>query len=154
MDRMLITEDGATKLEAELKKLKVKDRPEIIKSIATAREQGDLSENAEYHSAREKQGFIEGRIIELEDMLARAEIVKINSDSDVIRFGATVIIMDEEDIEQKFQITSQYEALLEANKISVAAPIAKELVGKKIGDIIEVNTPNGSHNYKIVDMHY
>lgn len=155
-DKFPITLKGYTKLAEELKQLKTIDRPSISNAISEARELGDLSENAEYHAAREKQSFIEGRIIELEDKVARAEIIDVSSLSgSIVRFGATVKIIDEDtEIEKVYQITGEYEADLEQGLISIASPLARALIGKNEGDSIEVNTPNGTKAYEILSVQY
>lgn len=151
-----ITKKGLEKLEQEIKYLKHVERPNIIQAIATAREFGDLSENAEYHAARERQSFVEGRIIELEDKLARAEVIDIAKLSGKnVKFGATVTLIDDEtDEELVYQIVGEYEADLAKKRISIMSPIAKALIGKTIGDIVEVVTPKGAKSYEIIDVEY
>ncbi len=143
-------------MEAELKTLKHEERPNVIKAIAEAREHGDLSENAEYHAAREKQSFIEGRIKELEAVIAHAEVTdpkELTGDS--IKFGATLELVDEEtDEEVTYQIVGEYEANLEEGRISNTAPIARALFGKSAGDSVEVTTPKGSRYYEILSVKY
>ena len=156
MDTFPITQDGHNTMIEELKKLKNIERPNIIKAISDAREHGDLKENAEYHSAKEKQSFIEGRIIDLEDKIARSTIVdpKIINDTK-IRFGATVTIIDEDTDETKrYQIISEYEADISQGKISLISPIAKQLLGKEEGDTIEVKVPQGDKYYLIEKIEY
>ncbi len=151
-----ITAEGMKKLEEELKKLKYKDRPAVIDDIAEARAHGDLSENAEYHAAREKQSFLEGRIVELEDKQARAEVIDVSKLSGkTVRFGATVELMDD-DTEEKmnYQIVGEYEADINKGLISIASPIAKALIGKAEGDLAEVNTPGGEKGYEILKVEY
>lgn len=156
MDKMPITRNGLARMEEELRNLKSVERPAVIKAIAEARAHGDLSENAEYNAAREKQSFIEGRILELEDKVSRAEVIEFTEfSSDSVRFGATVEVMDEEtDEEATYQIVSEYEADLENGLISISAPIARALIGKKVGDTIEVHTPKGSRYYEILSIQY
>lgn len=156
MDRIPMTAVGHTQLEEELKNLKSVERPNVIAAIAEAREHGDLSENAEYHAAREKQGFIEGRIKELEAVISVAEVIDPTSLSgDVVRFGATVMVADEDtDEETTYQIVGQHEADLEGGKISVSSPLARGLIGKTLGDSVEVRTPGGSRSYEIVEVDY
>ena len=156
MDTFPITQDGHNTMIEELKKLKNIERPNIIKAISDAREHGDLKENAEYHAAKEKQSFIEGRIIDLEDKIARSTIVdpKIINDTK-IRFGATVTIIDEDTDETKrYQIISEYEADISQGKISLISPIAKQLLGKEEGDTIEVKVPQGDKYYLIEKIEY
>ena len=155
MEKVPITDSGFNKLDAELKKLKSSDRPSIIKAIAEAREHGDLSENAEYHAAREKQSFIEGRIKELESLISRSEIIKVSNMSGPIKFGATVEIIDEEtEISKKYQIVGEAEADLENNLLNIKSPLAKSLIGKEEGDSVEVSTPGGKKGYEIVSIKY
>ena len=156
MDKYPITAPGYARMEAELKHMKSVERPAVIQAIAEARAHGDLSENAEYAAAREKQGFIEGRILELEAMVSRAEVIDVASlKSDSVKFGATVKLVDEEtDDEVTYQIVGDYEADLKAGKISVSAPIARALIGKKKGDSIEVATPKGTRYYEILSVKY
>lgn len=156
MNKFPITQKGVEKLEAELKRLKYEERPAVILDISTAREFGDLSENAEYHAAREKQSFIEGRILELEDKLARAEVIDLSKVSgDTIKFGATVKVLDEDTEEEAtYIIVGEYEADITKNLISTASPISKALIGKKVGDVIEVKTPKGGKGYEILEIKY
>jgi transcription elongation factor GreA len=147
-----ITAVGLAKLEEELKYLRVEERPAIIRAIAEARAHGDLSENAEYHSAREKQSFIEGRIAELESIIPSSEVIDVSKLSgDQVRFGAKVTVVDEETDEEKtYRIVGQYEADMKTNSISLTSPLAKALMGKKVGNSVEVPTPGGSRAYEIV----
>ncbi len=156
MNKFPITKPGYKKLEDELRHLKQHERPEIIQAIATARDQGDLSENAEYHAAREKQGFIEGRISELEDKLSRAEIIDVSEiSSDAVVFGATVSVMNEDTEEKKIlTIVGEYEADISRGLISTASPLGNALIGKRVGDIIEVVTPKGEVAYEILKIEY
>jgi transcription elongation factor GreA len=156
MSKFPITSEGYSKLEEELKHLKYTERPAISKLIAEAREFGDLSENAEYHAAREKQSFNEGRILELEDKMARADIIDISKISgDKITFGAIVKILDDESEEEfTYQIVGEYEADISKGLISVSSPIAKALIGKKTNDFIEVKTPKGIKVYQILSFRY
>ena len=156
MERFPITNNGFEKLELELKNLKTIERPSVIKSIAEAREHGDLSENAEYHAAKEKQSFIEGRIADLENKISIAEVIKTEKlSSDKIIFGATVTIAD---IENKkkivYQIVGTEEAEVENGKISISSPLAKALLGKKIDDTVEVYSPGGSKEYEIEKIEF
>ena len=151
-----ITTEGYTRIKAELKNLKETERPAVIKAIAAAREHGDLKENAEYHAAREKQSFIEGRINDLEDKIARAQIVDIAQINDSkILFGATVTLCDLDTDKQKtYKIVSEYEADLALGLISLTSPIAKGLIGKEEGEGVEINTPNGIKEYEIIKVEY
>ena len=150
-----MTRGGFTALDEELKQLKSVERPAIIRAIAEAREHGDLSENAEYHSAREKQSFIEGRIKELEGSLSLAEVIDPSKLSGAIKFGATVTIVDEDSDEEKtYQIVGETEADIEAGKLNIRSPIARALIGKDEGDSVEVKTPGGQRSYEIVAIRY
>ena len=156
MSNFPITKKGHDKLVQEIKTLKHVDRPAIIEAIAEAREFGDLSENAEYHAAREKQSMIEGRILDLEDKVARSDIIDISKLSgDSIKFGATVNLIDEDtEDEVSYIIVGEYEADISKKRISIASPIAKALIGKKIQDFVEVVTPRGSKSYEVIDVKY
>ena len=146
-----MTMEGFLRLEAELKHLKTNERPAVIRAIAEARDHGDLSENAEYHSARERQSFIEGRVAELEDKIARAEVIDVSKLSGKeIKFGATVTLLDEDtDEKASYQIVGQDEADIAARRLSITSPLARALIGKHVGDAIEVTTPGGSKSYEI-----
>jgi transcription elongation factor GreA len=152
------TKDGYQALQDELHRLKQVDRPKVIQEIAEARSHGDLSENAEYHAARERQGFIEGRIAELEGNLSRANIIDFSGDSAAnsqVRFGAFVTVQDEATGDKKtFRVVGDLEADIQKNKISVSSPIARALLGKKIDDMIEVHAPKGSVEYVITEIRY
>ncbi|MAQ38295.1 MAG: transcription elongation factor GreA [Thioclava sp.] len=153
MDKQPMTRAGFDALNTELKKLKSEERPAIIAAIAEARELGDLSENAEYHSAREKQGFIEGRIKELEGLLGRAEVIDPSKMSGTVKFGATVTIVDEDTDEEKtYQIVGEPEADLEKGKLNMKSPLARALIGKDEGDSVEVRTPGGDKAYEILKI--
>ena len=155
MEKIPITDTGFNKLDNELKKLKSEERPKVIKAISEAREHGDLSENAEYHAAREKQSFIEGRIKELESLISRAEIINISNMSGSIKFGATVEIIDEEtEITTTYQIVGEAEADLENNLLNIKSPLAKSLIGKEEGDSVEVSTPGGKKSYEVISIKY
>ncbi len=150
-----MTKTGHSAVETELKHLKSIERPAIIKAIAEAREHGDLSENAEYHSAREKHSFIEGRIKDLESILSLAEVIDPASMSGAIKFGATVTIVDEETDEEKtWQIVGEHEANIENNLLNIRSPIARALIGKEEGDSVEVRTPGGQKSYEVVSISY
>ncbi len=150
-DKFPMTKDGLKKLRDELEHLKITERPDVIKAISEAREHGDLSENAEYHAAREKQSFIEGRISELENKILRAEVIDTsNLDNSEVVFGATVEVTDINN-EKKFtyRIVGTDEADIEKNLISISAPLCKAMMNKKVNDVIEVNTPSGNKEYII-----
>ena len=156
MDKIPITADGASRLHEELKTLKGVERPAVIKAIAAAREHGDLSENAEYHAAREHQSFIEGRILELEDQFSRIEVIDVKAlKGKEIKFGATVTVADEDTDEEKtYQIVGEYEADIEAGKLNMKSPLSRALIGKEEGDSVEVRTPGGVRSYEILSVSY
>ena len=156
MDKFPLTKEGFTALEQELKNLKGVERPNIIAAIAEARSHGDLSENAEYSAAKEKQSFIEGRIQELEAVISRAQVIgpSLNK-GDIVRFGAVVLVVDEDtDKESKYQIVGDYEADIEKNKISLSSPLAKALIGKEVGDVAEYTAPGGKKSFEILEVIY
>jgi len=154
MNRIPMTGEGYNRLQDELKRLKSIDRPAIIKAIAEARTHGDLSENAEYHAARERQSFIEGRVMELEDKISRAEVIDVSKLSgSLVKFGATVTLADEEtDEEQTFRIVGEDEADIKQGRLSVTSPLARALIGKSKGDSVEVSTPRGAKSYEVVTV--
>ncbi|MBK7114618.1 MAG: transcription elongation factor GreA [Proteobacteria bacterium] len=155
--RFPITLRGAEALRVELRKLKSEDRPNVIKAIAEARAHGDLSENAEYHAAREQQGFIEGRIQELEGKLGNAEIIDVTSmePTGKVIFGSTIDLEDEDNgAKVTYQIVGEDEADIKAGRISVGSPIARALVGKSQGDAVQVSTPGGQRSYEIIAVRY
>ena len=155
MERVPITPAGRARLDAELKKLKSEERPSIIRAIAEAREHGDLSENAEYHAAKERQSFIEGRIKELEGILARAEVIDPTTLSGPIKFGATVTLIDEDTEEEKhLQIVGEPEADVDSGRLNLNAPLARALIGKEPGDSVEVRTPGGERSYEVLSVEY
>ena len=156
MDKFPITYQGFEKLEIELKSLKSVERPSVIKAIAEAREHGDLSENAEYHAAKEKQSFIEGRIADLENKISRAEIINTKKlKSDRIIFGATVTLGEMDSNKNIiYQIVGTEETDVENGKISISSPLAKALLGKKIDDTVEVYSPGGSKEYEIENIQF
>ena len=156
MNKVPMTMDGFLRLEAELKHLKSIERPAVIRAIAEARDHGDLSENAEYHAARERQSFIEGRVAELEDKIARAEVIDVKKLSGKqVTFGATVTIADEDtDEELTYQIVGQDEADIAEGRLSIGAPLARALIGKSVGDSAEVMTPGGAKSYEIVRVRF
>jgi transcription elongation factor GreA len=155
MDKIPLTRAGFDKLDSELKHLKTVERPAIIRAISEAREHGDLSENAEYHSAKEKQSFIEGRIKELEGAISLAEVIDPKKLSGAIKFGATVTLVDEDTDEEKtYQIVGEYEASIEKGLLNVKSPIARALIGKEEGDSVEVRTPGGDKSYEVLKVEY
>lgn len=156
MERIPMTNEGHVALQEELKTLKSVERPNIIAAIAEARAHGDLSENAEYHAAKEKQSFIEGRISEIDDKLARADVIDINAfDDERIRFGATVSIIDVDTEEQHtYKIVGEDEASIKDGKISISSPLARALIGKEVGDEAEVAAPAGAKAYEIEKVEY
>lgn len=156
MEKIPMTAAGQKALEDELRVLKSQERPAVIRAIAEAREHGDLSENAEYHAARERQSFIEGRISELEDILSRIDVIDVSKiTGSTIRFGATVTLADEDtDIEVTYQIVGAHEANLEQGRISIHSPLARALIGKNVGDTAEVAAPGGSRSYEVVDVKF
>lgn len=156
MEKFPITPQGFLQLEAELKNLKSVERPAIIAAISEARAHGDLSENAEYSAAKEKQSFIEGRIAECEARISRADVIDIRSLSpDTIKFGATVKLADEDTgDESTYQIVGEYEADIKKNQISITAPMSRALIGKKLGDSVEVKTPKGAKSYEVLKIEY
>ena len=155
MEKIPLTRAGHDALSEELKTLKSVERPAVIRAIAEAREHGDLSENAEYHAAREKQGFIEGRVKELEAILARADVIDTSRLSGAVKFGARVTVIDEDTEEEKtFQIVGEPEADIERGLLNVKSPLARALIGKEEGDEVEVRTPGGDRAYEIVRIDY
>ena len=151
-----MTAEGYTKLQDELKKLTSEDRPKIIEAIAEARSHGDLSENAEYQYAKEQQSLIEGRIIDLESAISKAEVIDVKSvEGDDIKFGATVEIEDDESgVKQQYQIVGEYESDIENKKLSITSPLARGLIGKTEEDNVEINSPKGLKSYTILSVKY
>jgi transcription elongation factor GreA len=149
-----MTVGGFGRMQEELRRLKSIDRPAVIRAIAEAREHGDLSENAEYHAARERQSFIEGRVLELEDKIARAEVIDVSKLSgSAVKFGATVVLSDEEtDEETKYQIVGEDEADIKQGLLSVTSPLGRALIGKQVNESVEVTTPRGAKSYEIVKV--
>jgi transcription elongation factor GreA len=147
-----MTAEGHAALDAELKRLKTDERPSVIGAISEARSHGDLSENAEYHAAKERQSYIEGRIAELEDKLARAQVIDVSKLSGTnVKFGATVTVIDEDtDHKAAYKIVGEDEADVKLGKISITSPIARAMIGKEEGDVVEVAAPGGSKSYEIV----
>jgi transcription elongation factor GreA len=155
MEKIPLTRAGYDKLDAELRHLKSVERPEIIAAIAEARAHGDLSENAEYHSAKEKQSFIEGRIKELEGVISLAEVIDTSKLSGPIKFGAVVRLVDADtDEERTYQIVGEYEADIENGRLNVRSPLARSLIGKTVGDSVEVRTPGGERSYEVLSVSY
>ena len=155
MDKIPLTRAGHAALNDELKKLKSEERPAVIRAIAEAREHGDLSENAEYHAAREKQSFIEGRVKELEGILSLADVIDPATLTGSVKFGATVQIVDEDTDEEKtYQIVGEPEADIENGKLNLKSPLARALIGKDEGDSVEVRTPGGEKGYEILKIDY
>jgi transcription elongation factor GreA len=155
MEKIPLTRAGYQKLDAELKHLKTVERPAIIRAISEAREHGDLSENAEYHSAKEKQSFIEGRVKELEGVISLADVIDPTKMKGAVKFGATVKLVDEDtDGEKTYQIVGEYEADIEKGLLNIKSPLARALIGKDEGDSVEVRTPGGDKSYEILSIAY
>jgi transcription elongation factor GreA len=155
MEKIPMTRAGHAALDDELRQLKSVERPAVIRAIAEAREHGDLSENAEYHAAREKQSFIEGRIKELEAVLSLAEVIDPAKLSGAIKFGATVTLVDDETEEQKtYQIVGETEADIERGLLNIRSPLARALIGKDEGDSVDVKTPGGQRSYEVVSVRF
>jgi len=154
MEKVPMTMEGFTLLESELQRLKVVERPRIIQAISEARAHGDLSENAEYHAAKEQQGYNEAKVAELEDKLSRADVIDVSKlGGDSVKFGATVQLVDEDTDEKvTYKIVGEYEADVKKAKISITSPIARALIGKKKGDSVEVATPKGARAYEILKV--
>ena len=155
-DNVPMTATGLTRLEEELKHLKSAARPEAIRAIAQAREHGDLSENAEYHAARERQSFIEGRVLELEDKIARSVVIDVSSLSgDSVKFGAKVTVVDEDTDEKlTYQLVGEMEADVKQGRLAITAPLARALIGKQVGDSVDVSTPKGEKVYEILKIKF
>jgi transcription elongation factor GreA len=156
MEKVPMTIEGFTALEAELQRLKAVERPRIIQAISEARSHGDLSENAEYHAAKEAQGLNEAKVADLEDKLSRADVIDIAKLSgDTVKFGATVKLVDEDTEEEvNYKIVGEYEAEVRKGKISITSPIARALIGKRKGESVEVSTPKGARAYEILKVSY
>ena len=154
MDKVPMTAGGFAALEVELKQRQQVERPRIIQAIAEARALGDLSENAEYHAAKEAQSLNEGRIMELESLIGRADIIDVSKlGGDTIKFGATVKLIDDDTEEEKlYQIVGEPESDVKSGKVSIGSPIARALIGKKVGDSVQVNTPGGGKSYEVVSV--
>jgi len=151
-----MTAGGYTALDEELKRLKTLERPSVIAAISEARAHGDLSENAEYHAAKERQGWIEGRIAEIEDKIARAQIIDVSRLSgSQVKFGATVTVVDEDtEDEGRYQIVGEHEADVKAGRISLSSPLSRAMIGKEVGEVVEVNTPGGVKAYEILKVEW
>ncbi len=156
MEKMPMTAEGLAQLQKERERLMTVERPEVVRAIGAAREHGDLSENAEYHAARERQSFIEGRLAEIEDIISRAEVIDPSKlTGSTVRFGARVNLVDEETEEENtFQIVGSHEADVSKGRISVTSPLARALIGKQKGDIVEVNAPSGPRSYEILGVRF
>ena len=151
-----MTVEGFASLDEELKRLKTVERPEVIAAISEARSHGDLSENAEYHAAKDRQGWIEGRIAEIEDRLARAQVIDVTKLSgSQVKFGATVTVVDEDTEEEgRYQIVGEHEADVKGGRISLSSPLARAMIGKEVSDVVEVNTPGGVKAYEILKIEW
>ena len=156
MEKVPMTAEGYQALDEELKRLKTVERPSVIAAIGEARSHGDLSENAEYHAAKERQGWIEGQIAEIEDRMARAQVIDVSKLSgSQVKFGATVSLLDEDtEQESRYQIVGDHEADVKAGKISISSPIARAIIGKENGDVVEVSTPAGVKAYEITKVEW
>src|SRR5580658_7665286 len=156
MEKVPMTGEGYAVLDEELKRLKTQERPSVIGQIAEARLHGDLSEDAEYHAAKDRQGWIEGRIAEIEDKIARAQVIDVSKLSGAqVKFGATVSVVDEDTEEPaSYKIVGEHEADVRLGKVSIASPIARAMIGKEIGDVVEVNTPGGVKAYEITKVEW
>jgi transcription elongation factor GreA len=156
MEKVPMTGEGYQALDDELKRLKSIERPSVIAAISEARAHGDLSENAEYHAAKERQGWIEGRIAEIEDKMARAQVIDVSKLSGAqVKFGATVSVVDEDTEESaRYQIVGEHEADVKQGRISVTSPLARGMIGKEVGDVVEINTPGGVKAYEILKLEW
>ena len=155
-ERFPMSADGLNRLQDELRQLKTEERPAIIRAIAEAREHGDLSENAEYHAARERQSFVEGRVMELEDKISRAEVIDVSKlSADTVKFGATVTMVDEDTEEEvTYQLVGDVEADVKQGRLAISAPLARALIGKEVGDSVELSTPAAEKSYEILTIKY
>jgi transcription elongation factor GreA len=156
MDKVPMTAEGYHALDEELKRLKTVERPAVIAAIGEARAHGDLSENAEYHAAKDRQGWIEGQIAEIEDKMARAQVIDVSKLSGAqVKFGATVSVIDEDTEEKaRYQIVGEHEADVKKGRVSITSPIARAMIGKESGETVEVNTPNGVKAYEITKVEW
>ena len=151
-----MTGEGYAALDEELKRLKTQERPAVIAAIGEARAHGDLSENAEYHTAKDRQGWIEGRIAEIEDKIARAQVIDVSKlNGSHIKFGATVTVVDEDTEEEgRYQVVGEHEADVKSGKISLSSPLSRAMMGKEVGEVVEVNTPGGIKAYEILKVEW
>ena len=151
-----MTGEGYASLDEELKRLKTQERPAVVAAISEARAHGDLSENAEYHAAKDRQGWIEGRIAEIEDKIARAQVIDVSKlTGSQIKFGATVTVVDEDTEEEgRYQVVGEHEADIKSGKISLSSPLSRAMIGKEVGDVVEVNTPGGVKAYEILKVEW
>ena len=149
-----MTDAGYRALDEELKRLKSQERPAVISAISEARSHGDLSENAEYHAAKERQGWIEGRIAEIEDKISRAQVIDVTRLSGgQVKFGATITVVDEDTEEEaRYQIVGEHEADVKSGRISLTSPLSRAVMGKEVGDVVEVNTPGGVKSYELLKV--
>jgi transcription elongation factor GreA len=156
MEKVPMTGEGYAVLDEELKRLKTQERPSVIAQIAEARTHGDLSENAEYHAAKDRQGWIEGRIAEIEDKIARAQVIDVSKLSGTqVKFGATVSVVDEDtEDEARYQIVGDHEADVKSGKLSISSPLSRAMIGKEVGEVVEVNTPGGVKAYEILKIEW
>ncbi|HWU48650.1 MAG: transcription elongation factor GreA [Asticcacaulis sp.] len=156
MEKVPMTVAGYQVLDDELKRLKSVERPSVIAAIAEARSHGDLSENAEYHAAKERQGWIEGQIAEIEDKISRAQVIDVSKLSgNQIKFGATVTVVDEDTEEEgRYQVVGEHEADVKSGKISLSSPLSRAMIGKEVGDVVEVQTPGGVKAYEILKVEW
>jgi transcription elongation factor GreA len=156
MEKVPMTAEGYHALDDDLKRLKTLERPAVIAAISEARQHGDLSENAEYHAAKERQGWIEGQIADIEDRMARAQVIDVSKLSgSQVKFGATVSVVDEDTEDAaRYQIVGEHEANVKAGKVSITSPIARAMIGKEMGDVVEVNTPGGVKAYEILKVEW
>jgi transcription elongation factor GreA len=156
MEKVPMTGEGYAVLDEELRRLKTQERPSVIAAIGEARQHGDLSENAEYHAAKDRQGWIEGRIAEIEDKIARAQIIDVSKLSGKqVKFGATISVVDEDTEEEaRYQIVGEHEADVKSGRISLTSPLSRAVIGKEVGDVVEVNTPGGVKAYEILKVEW
>ena len=156
MEKVPMTDEGYQSLDEELRRLKTVERPAVIAAISEAREHGDLSENAEYHAAKDRQGWIEGRIAEIEDKLSRAQVIDVSKLSGKqVKFGATVTVVDEDtEDESRYQIVGEHEANIKLGRLSLTSPLARGMIGKAVGDVVEINTPGGVKSYEILKVEW
>jgi len=156
MEKVPMTVEGYSALDEELKRLKTTERPAVIAAISEARAHGDLSENAEYHAAKERQGWIEGRIAEIEDKISRAQVIDVSRLSGTsVKFGATVSLVDEDTEEDaRYQIVGEHEADIRSGRISLSSPLSRAMIGKAVGDVVEVTTPGGIKAYEITKVEW